>query len=135
MEKDKQIGKSDILKNALYIIIFFVGIYFIFWQFQPLEEEKSEYELCAEAIDEAKYFLSVSNHDLINWMTYKYKLIDEHPTSIKITDTYCDVLERDEIEVTLNLDVKTSKNRLAHIEAVVYVTDGYADYIEFYQDF
>lgn len=133
MKKEQAEAKTK-NKSAIYLFIFFVGVLVLIWQFWPYFWP-SEEELCDDALDEAEYFLAESNYDLSEWMTYEYNLKDEQPTTYSITNTDCYVEDRNNIEITFNLDVKTSKNRIAHVEALVTVTDGYADYVEFNQDY
>jgi len=117
-------------KKAINILLILAGIFILMLVIIP-SFTPSEEELCDEAIDEAKYFLDESTYELNEWMTYEYSLKDEYIASITITNTDCDVWDRNDIEVTFDLDIKTSKDRYAHIEAIVSVIDGYADYIEF----
>jgi|SRR3989344_2610617 len=128
MEKDKVNNQNK--KGFIFLLILGV-IFFLGWSW--IIDKPSEEELCDNAIDEAKFLLSDSDYDLNDWMIYQYRLNNEEVTSITIMDSNCDIQEKNDIDVTLDLDVTTSKNRLAHIEAVVPVIDGYAEDIEFNQ--
>ena len=115
-------------KRWWIIVLFIIVAYLIF---KP--SEHSEEELCANAIIEARSYLEDSDYDLRDWMAYEYdyNLMNEEVTSITIIDKNCEVIDRNNIEITFTLNVKTSNNRLAHVEAVVSVMDGYAEDVEF----
>ena len=115
-------------------LIFIIGyLIFMAWLMCPYIFI-SEDTLCEEAIYSAKEKLKSELSDWINYEAYFNLAKGERIVSWSITNTDCEVISKcdSEVDVTFEINLKTSFNNYERVGAIVEVYGGSADFYDFY---